>query len=684
MAIAEIRKITIIGQEENHCQIITKLSHLGVVQPRPLKENPPLSLYKKNEVSTREVEEILSKLQSIINFLGRFEKKGLGLSFFPSRVVVSEKDYRIWIDKFDWKNLYHKCRVWEKGIQDLAEDKNKLTDRKSSLEPWYELPFSPTHLEKSKYLSYQLIIAPREKEEKFEKQIRKEKEMEIYPLGEIGGKLYFLLIYLKEFQKKVDSVFQEYKVEKAGLILRDTPQVEIRQINSRISKIEEETSNILKESRKAAKNMVKIMALFDHFYNVLQENKASSCLGFSRYTFALKGWIKKEDIPRLKSELADSSLEVIIEKPDKKEEKHIPVALTNRRLWKPFELVTHLYGLPRYLEIDPTPFLAPFFAIFMALCLTDGGYGIILALLAYFIPRKMEVGKEGRKLFSILFLSGLVTIGVGIITGGIFGFHFSKLPAFLQAAQHLQLFNPMEQPMIFLAVALGLGIIHLLFGITLNFTEKLRKRDLASAFLDHLPWIILIVGLVLMLGPTAKNFLFPSLQRSSENLSSTNMSLSFSWENLSSVWSFLPVYSKVGTIMFLWGVVVLFFFAGRKSKNPFMRLAKGAYELYGLLQLLGDILSYSRLLALGLATSVIATVVNTIAGMMSSTPFIGPVLMVIILILGHLANLVINCLSGFIHTARLQFVEFFTKFYEGGGKEFSPLRREGKYLKIIS
>ena len=115
-----------------------------------------------------------------------------------------------------------------------------------------------------------------------------------------------------------------------------------------------------------------------------------------------------------------------------------------------------------------------------------------------------------------------------------------------------------------------------------------------------------------------------------------------------------------------------------------MRLAKGAYELYGLLQLLGDILSYSRLLALGLATSVIATVVNTIAGMMSSTPFIGPVLMVIILILGHLANLVINCLSGFIHTARLQFVEFFTKFYEGGGKEFSPLRREGKYLKITS
>jgi len=512
MAVAEMRKITLIGQEEDRHQIITRLSRLGIVQPRPPRENPTLSLYKKNEVSTGEVEEILSKLQFIINFLGQFEKKGLGLSFFPSRVVVSEKDYRTWIDKFDWKNLSHKCRVWEKRIQDLAEDKARLTDRRSSLQPWCELPFSPAHLKESKYISYQLGIAPREKGEELERRVRKEKETEIYPLGEIGDKFYFLLIYLKESQEKVDSVFQEYRVEKVRLTLRDIPRAEIKQINSRINKIEEETSNVLKESRRAAENVVKIMALFDHFYNVLQERKASSCLSLSRYTFALEGWIKKEDVPRLKSELADSPLEVVIEKPGKKEEKHIPVSLTNRRLLQPFELVTHLYGLPRYLEIDPTPFLAPFFALFLALCLTDGGYGIILALLAYLIPRRMEVGEGGRKLFSVLFLSGLVTIGVGIVTGGIFGFQFSNLPGFLQAARHLQLFSPMEQPMTFLAIALGMGIIHLLFGIILKFTEKLRKGDLASAFLDHFSWIILILGLILMLGPTVKSFLFPSPQ----------------------------------------------------------------------------------------------------------------------------------------------------------------------------
>jgi len=134
--------------------------------------------------------------------------------------------------------------------------------------------------------------------------------------------------------------------------------------------------------------------------------------------------------------------------------------------------------------------------------------------------------------------------------------------------------------------------------------------------------------------------------------------------------------------MSLWGVMALFFFVGRKSKNLFIRLAKGGYELYGIVQLFADVLSYSRLLALGLATGVIATVVNTIALMTYGIPFIGPVLMVIILIGGHLGNLVLNCLSGFIHTSRLQFVEFFGKFYQGGGKSFRPFRREGKYVAI--
>ncbi|RLE06840.1 V-type ATP synthase subunit I, partial [Candidatus Aerophobetes bacterium] len=315
--------------------------------------------------------------------------------------------------------------------------------------------------------------------------------------------------------------------------------------------------------------------------------------------------------------------------------------------FKPFEIVTELYGIPRYFEIDPTPFLAPFFAVFLALCLTDGGYGVILALLAYFIPKKVQVGESGKRLFSILFISGLLTIVVGTITGGMFGIQISQLPAFFAPLKRLTLFDPLKQPMVFLVISLALGVVHLLLGIVLAFWEDLRKGDINSAILDHLSWIVLILGVILFglskLGVLGKSFTTP------------------------------------GLIMSLSAAIILFLFAGRKSKSLFVRFGKGAFELYGLISLFGDVLSYSRLLALGLATSVIATVVNLIANMASGIPLIGPVCMVIILILGHLGNIAINTLSGFIHTARLQFVEFFGKFYEGGGKNFTPFKQEGKY-----
>ena len=233
--------------------------------------------------------------------------------------------------------------------------------------------------------------------------------------------------------------------------------------------------------------------------------------------------------------------------------------------------------------------------------------------------------------------------------------------------------------MIFLALALALGIIHLLIAIAIEMRDNLRKKDIASAFLDQFSWIVLIIGLLLVGAPFAKGFLTGGGEASSP---SGGISLAFSPSQMFDTWKILPLYSKVGSVMSLGTMIVLFLFSGRKSKNLGIRLGKGAYELYGIIQLFGDVLSYSRLLALGLATSVIATVVNTIAKMAGGIPVLGPVAFVFILIFGHLGNLVINCLSGFIHTSRLQFVEFFTKFYESGGKKFEPLRREGKYTIV--
>jgi len=689
MALSEMRKVYIIADESLRESLVKKLGELALFQPTEIEEKEITPYFKKRELSTQELEDNLSKLNSTIEYLAQFDEKKFGLGLFPGKTLVKENTFFHWIEKFNWQKVHLRCEKLKEELENLRKEKEALQERHHLLQPWKELVLSSQRLQKGKYLTYQLGTIPRENRITLQDELEKQKE--IYYLDIIKEEerfVYFLLIFFKEDYFKINSILQKLKAAKVQLKeVFTTPKEELNKIEKRITQITERLDEIEKELQKISQEKIKLMSFYDYFHHLLKERKVSIQSRFTPYTFIIGGWVKKTDLSKLKEGLKDfSSLDIVVRIPDKKEESKIPIALSNRSLFKPFELVTNLYGLPRYFEIDPTPFLAPFFALFLAICLTDGGYGIALFLLAYIGLKKFKIGGEGKKLFLMLFITGFITFAIGIITGGIFGIEFSQLPPSLAFLKRLSLLNPVQQPMIFLLICLILGIIHILTGITLEVWDNLKRKNIASAILDHASWIVLIIGLILVLSPVVINMFLGSAQAvaSEKGLSSSNIVISFSPDNIRKIWNTLPLYSKTGVIMFLWGAVTLFLFVGRKSRNLFTRLAKGGYELYVIVQIFADILSYSRLLALGLATSVIATVINTIAIMIGKTPIIGPVLMVIILIGGHLGNILINCLSGFIHTARLQFVEFFGKFYEGGGRSFHPFRREGKYISITS
>ena len=681
MAIAKMRKVLLVGEAGLREDVIKKLADAGIFQSVLPEDGSIPEFFQKTEIKTTSIEENLTKLEATINFLRQFEEKKFELGLFPSKILVKSEEYSEWIKDSNWEKICQNVGEIERKIEKLKEEENSLSEEYTNILPWRKLSFPVNKFKTSKYIDVQLGIIPAEAKT-FLSSILKKEAIHVQILDEVARKVYILFIFLKEERAKVENLFQSLRGEKIKLKEDLVPSVRIKEIKDRIKQIKKEREDLLEKAEKLNQEKVKLMAIYDYFYELLKERKVNSHSHLSRYTFILEGWIKEEDIPTLKNVLSDlSRVEIIVKKPTKKEEAKAPVALSNRRLFKPFELVTELYGLPRYIEIDPTPFLAPFFALFLALCLTDGGYGITLVLLSYIIPKKFQVGEGGKKLFSMLFISGLLTIVIGIITGGIFGIEIQQLPAFLNPIKKLAIINPMKEPMIFLVIALGVGVIHLLTGITLELKDNLQRGRVSSAILDQLSWIVLIIGLLLVGIPFVKGFISGGTTSSSGMGSQIPLTLSPS--QLLPIWKKLPVYSRIGTVMVIAGGLVLFLFSGRRSKKIGMRLAKGAYELYGVIQLFADVLSYSRLLAMGLATSVIATVVNIIAGMAGGIPVLGPIAMIFILILGHLGNIMINTLSGFIHTARLQFVEFFGKFYEGGGKKFEPLRREGKYTIII-
>jgi V/A-type H+-transporting ATPase subunit I len=326
-----------------------------------------------------------------------------------------------------------------------------------------------------------------------------------------------------------------------------------------------------------------------------------------------------------------------------------PVELKNPMWLKPFESVTNLYGTPKPTDIDPTPLLAPFFALFFGLCLTDAGYGLVLAVVMGLYLLKTRQSIEEGKLWWLLFVGGILTFFISIPFGGWFGLLPDQAPAWLTETRtdgllwfKGQIWNLGETKGIafFQNLSLVLGLFHLSFGIFLAGFCKWRAGQKAAAF--WIDW----TSLILFAAIASYFFVAPEQQQNALYAIYASLVLLLWGKGYGNPW-----YSR-----FLYGLIGFFF------------LATG---------MLGNTLSYLRLLALGLVTGALALAVNLVAQQIGALfpPVIGLPIAITIYVVGHTANVALNTLGAFIHSGRLQFVEFFGNFFEGGGKKFSPFSR---------
>jgi len=259
--------------------------------------------------------------------------------------------------------------------------------------------------------------------------------------------------------------------------------------------------------------------------------------------------------------------------------------------------------------------------------------------------------REAKKMIRLLFYAGASTTLFGALTGGWFGINLENLPnsEIKSVLLSFKVVDPVSEPMTLLLVAFAIGVVQLLFAWVVRAYDHARKREYTAMLFDDIAWLVLVVMLLLWAG--------------------------------SSRGILLTDYTKPLLIGLLTVVAVVVLTGGRSYKNPLLKLGVGILSLYGLVSFLSDTLSYSRLLALGLATGIIGLVVNMIGGMIGqAVPGVGWLIAAVVLLGGHVFNLGINALGAFIHSGRLQFVEFFPKFLEGGGRAYRPLGRVGKYV----
>ncbi|MDR3230502.1 MAG: V-type ATP synthase subunit I [Synergistaceae bacterium] len=430
---------------------------------------------------------------------------------------------------------------------------------------------------------------------------------------------------------------------------------ESAKITARLAECEREEAEILRGlDRTAEEWMPVVQQASDHWgilhdrYRALAASDATDSVILTRF------WIPTEALPGLQKrlELAGSNTALVVSDPT--EEDAPPTLLRNVFAVQPFEILTGLYSPPPYGDVDPTPLLAPFFFLFFGMCLGDAGYAIVMMAAIWMLFRKYRRIPQTVKDFILLFAFGAIsTLLYGIVSGSFFGDFIDAFPfmAFLRSTKDaLMLVDPMKNPMQVLGISLFLGLAHLMFGLAVGAYDHIRRGRYVEAAGDKISWIFFIVGLALYCAGLS-----------------------------GALPSFLSV---IALMMAAVGGLVIFWYAGREKKGIFSKLISGFLAIYGSTSYLGDVLSYSRLLALGFGSAVIGMVINLLGGMAAGIPFVGWLIAIVVIVGGHLFGLAINILGAFVHSLRLQYVEFFGKFYGGGGTPFSPLNISARYVEI--
>jgi len=640
MPVVPMQKVAVCGH------LAARPAVLAVLQKNELLEITPLpSLPQPAENWELELTELEFVIKLLDQIAGR--KKSFIESFAPPKERVGVEVIEQTAREFDWRSLVAQVKDLEARLSNLRNLEQTLLADIATLLPWRGLDAPLNRLTCVEHVCFLTgSCKPKDLAIIDQKLAKFSPAVQLEVVQATKERLFVLIVHLAAEAQGFAELLGRLPLEVINLPdVPRTPDEEIRNLEKLLTQTRQDQTSLLGKIKKLLRHRTSLTYVYDHVYQKNLEQAAREKFAYTEKAFVLAGWVPQQKVERLKAEIKKATplAEVVTIAPEEKE--IAPTLIENHPILYPFELITRIFGLPAQGEIDPTGPLSFFYLLFFAMCLSDVGYGIILALLAWYYLRTLTLMTGGKKLLLLLFWGGIATVLVGILTGSYFGIDTAQLPPLLQ---RLQLIDPIKKPLNVLILSLALGVVQNLCGVALALYWKFRKGDYLSGLLDDGLWIfflVSLVGLVVSLGVGS------------------------------------PLSGLFGKLSIA-GAVLLVLTQGRNEQGLAKKAAFGILSLYKTTGYLGDTLSYSRLLALMMTTSIIGMVINIIAGMTKNIPVIGYLVMVLILLVGHTFNLVVSTLGAFIHATRLQLVEFFGKFYGNGGREFRPFRRETKYVII--
>ena len=655
MAIVKMSKFDLVVFAEQRAKVLKKLQKFKEVSFVDIElhdENGELSKdavegvtkYVNNEELTH-IDERLYQLSNAISLIKKYDERKTRLR----DVIHGNENYTFdelakKVLSYDWKKVSLELNKIGTQYSQIKSEISKKYMRYDEIDLWERLDVNPKELKNLKKVNTFLGTVPIKLKGTFIDGISELDKTYYEELKIVKDEVYYLVISsIDENEKeKLTEVFRNSSFTVENLDIDAVPQDYKNGLQKEISELKKEKRRLKAQIKTYSEDLTDLQAVYEYMQNKKLRIVESEKLAQTENTILIKGWIPTEKVSEfekvIKDEAGDNYYLTFTDAD--RDDATVPIKLKNGKVASTFENLTGMYAYPRYNEIDPTPLFTPFYILFFGMMGADVGYGLVLLFATMFVLKVVNLSSQMRKSIKFFFYLSFSVIFWGLLYGSYFG---ATIPGMWR------LVDPASQYNDLLIGSILFGVVHIFVGLAIKAYMLIRDGKSLEAVYDVLFWYMALIGGMLF--------------------------LIFKLMNLSAV------VANVSMWVMIAGMAGIVLTGGREAKGVGAKLGGGLYSLYGISSYVGDFVSYSRLMALGLSGGFIASAINMIAGMIGGNWF-GMIFIPVILIAGHLFNMFLSFLGAYVHTSRLMYVEYFGKFYEGGGKPFKDFRTENKYINL--
>ena len=648
MAIAKMNKVMLIAPTDKQNDLLDAIQELQSLEVTSLEQAK--ELFTKKSIALQEADaEGMNALQqkfegihAAITFVEKNQKQpSLIQKLKTPREQFALSELQKEVQNWDTDALVEHVESIRNTLRKKDDELKELREKEVLLRKWSALDFYPKDIFKHPYTKTKMGTIPQATDNAYLDGLKESELISVHEVYHTREEIGLLVTYPRKAQQAAKEELAKAHFSIVWYAFEEAPSVELEKNLKAQQAVVDAKKKVLDDLQEEKDLLRKLQLSAEVTYNELQKEQAKNELVNGQHVFVLQGWLTTKAVDdvevQLKEKLGEGEYVFLPLEIAEEEYEEVPTVLENNAFLQPFENLTEMYGLPKYGELDPTPYTAPFYLVFFGMMAADLGYGALLWLGTFIMLKFFHFDKGMNRNLKFFHLLSYPVMIWGIIFGSAFG---ADLPF-----QPLSLSKDLITIMI---LSIIFGVIQIMVGLSLGAYSNLKKKAYVDAYTSHLGWLAIITGIILyVLG---------------------SMVLNISW--IATIGSSIAIIAAVAIVV----VTVL------SSENKWGGLASGLYNLYGISGYVADVVSYTRLMALAVSGGSIASAFNMLVGFLPPIARFTAGIFLIVALQG--LNIFLSFLGAYVHGLRLQFVEFFGKFYDGGGHALKPFKTYEKYVDI--